>query len=61
MWISAEPMKVTKQVDKAIENYLKAIELDANYATAYLRVGILYSRVVITQPRSAAWTVPRAI
>ncbi|MDX6711126.1 MAG: eukaryotic-like serine/threonine-protein kinase [Blastocatellia bacterium] len=33
-----------EQVDKAIENYLKAIELDGNYATAYLRVGILYSR-----------------
>ena len=32
------------QVDDAIKNYLKAISLDANYATAYLRVGILYSR-----------------
>jgi tetratricopeptide (TPR) repeat protein len=32
------------QVDKAVENYRKAIELDDDYATAYLRAGVLYSR-----------------
>jgi tetratricopeptide (TPR) repeat protein len=31
-------------VDKAIENYQKAITLDANYPTAYLRAGIAYMR-----------------
>ena len=30
--------------DKAIENYLRATALDSQYATAYLRAGILYSR-----------------
>jgi tetratricopeptide (TPR) repeat protein len=32
------------QVDKAIENYLKAIQLDNQYAAAYLRLGMMYSR-----------------
>ena len=32
------------QNDKALENYLKAIELNGQYATAYLRAGIIYSR-----------------
>jgi tetratricopeptide (TPR) repeat protein len=32
------------QIDKALENYRKAIELDGDYATAYLRAGVLYSR-----------------
>ena len=29
--------------DKALENYLKAISLNSQYATAYLRAGIVYS------------------
>lgn len=32
------------QNDKALENYLKAISLDGQYATAHLRAGIIYSR-----------------
>ncbi|HVI71067.1 MAG TPA: serine/threonine-protein kinase, partial [Pyrinomonadaceae bacterium] len=33
------------QIDKAIENYLKAIDLNKRqYATAYLRAGIVYNR-----------------
>ena len=33
------------QTDKALENYLKAIELNKRqYATAYLRAGIVYHR-----------------
>ncbi len=31
-------------VSKALENYLKATNLDGQYATAYLRAGVLYSR-----------------
>ncbi len=30
--------------DKALENYLKAIELNKQYATGYLRAGIIYNR-----------------
>lgn len=32
------------ETDKAIEAYLKAISLDSQYATAYLRAAIIYSR-----------------
>ncbi len=32
------------ETDKAIENYVKATSLDTEYATAYLRAGICYSR-----------------
>jgi serine/threonine protein kinase/Tfp pilus assembly protein PilF len=32
------------EVDKALESYVKAIERDGQYATAYLRAGILYIR-----------------
>jgi len=32
------------QIDKAIENYRKALDLNTNYPTAYLRTGVAYSR-----------------
>jgi serine/threonine protein kinase/Tfp pilus assembly protein PilF len=32
------------ETDKAIENYVKATTLDSQYATAYLRAGVCYSR-----------------
>ena len=31
-------------IDEALKNYLKAIELDKQYATAYFRAGIIYNR-----------------
>ena len=34
--------------DKALENYLKAIELNKQYATAYFRAGIIYNRKQLT-------------
>ncbi|HEY0078904.1 MAG TPA: tetratricopeptide repeat protein [Pyrinomonadaceae bacterium] len=34
----------TEETQKAIENYLKAIQRDPQYATAFLRLGILYGR-----------------
>ena len=39
----------------AVENYLKATQLDAGYATAYLRVGILYTRQQEYQSAAAAF------
>jgi serine/threonine protein kinase/predicted negative regulator of RcsB-dependent stress response len=32
------------QMDRAVENYVKASTIDSQYATAYLRAGIVYSR-----------------
>ncbi|HEY0006969.1 MAG TPA: tetratricopeptide repeat protein, partial [Pyrinomonadaceae bacterium] len=44
-----------EETGKAIENYLKAINLDPQYATAYLRLGILYSRNQDTSSANAAY------
>ncbi|HEY4425392.1 MAG TPA: protein kinase [Pyrinomonadaceae bacterium] len=39
--------------DKALENYLKAIELNKQYATAYFRAGIIYNRKQQTDKASS--------
>jgi serine/threonine protein kinase/tetratricopeptide (TPR) repeat protein len=43
------------ETDKAIENYIKAIALNGEYATAHLRAGILYSRKRLPVKAAAAF------
>jgi tetratricopeptide (TPR) repeat protein len=43
------------QTDKALENYLKATNLNGQYATAYLRAGVAYTRKLDTAKAMAAF------
>ncbi len=47
--------------EKAIENYVEAINHDAQYATAYLRVGILYGQKQDIQSAIAAFEKAEAL
>lgn len=44
-----------EQPDKAIENFVKATTLDSQYATAYLRAGVVYSRRANAASATAAF------
>ena len=41
---SAAPTRTTSEPKKAVESYVRATGLDQQYATAYLRAGVLYGR-----------------
>ncbi|HEX8773439.1 MAG TPA: tetratricopeptide repeat protein [Pyrinomonadaceae bacterium] len=50
-----------EQVKKALESYIKATEMDGQYATAYLRTGILYGRQQQLPNAKAAFDKAEAI
>lgn len=49
------------EIDKAIENYVKATGLDGQYATAYLRAGIGYSQKLDMASASSAFDKAEAL
>src|SRR5256714_4261039 len=51
----------SEQLDKAIENYLKAATLDAQSAGAFLHLGVAYSRKRDTENAEKAFTQAQAI
>ncbi|HMF58440.1 MAG TPA: tetratricopeptide repeat protein [Pyrinomonadaceae bacterium] len=44
-----------EEIDRALENYVKAIDVDRQYATAYLRAGVLYARKINHDSATAAF------
>ena len=51
----------TDDIEKALENYLKATTLDGQYATAYLRAGDIHSRKTDVASASAAFEKAEAL
>ncbi|MFZ0064035.1 MAG: tetratricopeptide repeat protein [Pyrinomonadaceae bacterium] len=51
----------TDNIEKALENYLKATTLDGQYATAYLRAGDIHSRKQEVASASAAFEKAQAL
>lgn len=51
----------TDNIEKALENYLKATTLDGQYATAYLRAGDIHSRKQQVASASAAFEKAEAL
>lgn len=49
------------QTDKALENYVKATSLNSQYATAYLRAGVAYTRKLDTASATAAFEKAEAL
>lgn len=49
------------EIDKALENYVKAIALDGQYATAYLRAGDVYSRKLDVASASSVFEKAHAL
>src|SRR5205085_5033755 len=44
-----------EEIDRALESYVKATEIDRQYATAYLRAGVLYARKINHASATAAF------